>query len=293
MKKILGIVSSARRLGNCEIMVKEIFRNLDDGCQLDLLRLTDFRIQPCRGCYTCLFKDGRCPIGDDQAVVREAIASADALSVAAPAYFLGAHSALKRFLDRGLSLYSAIDRLWGKPAVGVSVAGIPGMEGSTLLGVESFLKLILADIRQTRIVYGALPGEIFLNEANRNAAQSLANCLFGPKVSKKAPCCPLCGGDTFRFLGGNRVRCMLCSNAGTMRMDGESAVMDMEKADHQLFLTRQDVLDHKEWLIGMKERFISLRKSLKPITLDYRREGRWIKPAKADDARSHNEEEDP
>ena len=293
MKKILGIVSSARRLGNCEIMVKEIFRNLDDGCELDLLRLTDFRIEPCRGCYACLLKDGRCPIGDDHAAVREAIASADGLIVAAPAYFLGAHSALKRFLDRGLTLYGALDRLWGKPAVGVAVAGIPGMEGSTLLGIESFLKLILADVRQTRIVYGALPGEIFLNDDNRKAARSLANSLFGPSVSQKAPSCPLCGGDTFRFLGGNRVRCMLCSNAGTMRMDGDSAVMEMEKADHQLFLTRQDVLDHKAWLIGMKERFLSLRKRLKPIALEYRREGHWIEPATTEATPSPSQEEEP
>ena len=293
MKRILGIVSSARRLGNCEIMIKEVFRNLDDGCELSLLRLTDFRIEPCRGCYACLFKEGKCPIGDDHATVLEAIASADALIVAAPAYFLGAHSALKRFLDRGLSLYGALDRLWGKPAVGVAVAGIPGMEGSTLLGIESFLKLILAEIRQTHIVYGALPGEIFLNDENRDAARNLADSLFGLRSPKKAPCCPLCGGDTFRFLGNNRVRCMLCSNAGTIRMDGQSAVMEMEKADHQLFLTRHDVLDHKAWLIGMKERFFSMRKALKPITLDYRREGHWIKPKTVKETQPRNREDDP
>ena len=150
MKKILGIVSSARRLGNCEIMVKEVFRNLAEPCELNLLRLTDFQIDPCRGCYGCLFNEGQCVIDDDCATVLEAIASADAVILAAPAYFLSAHSALKRFLDRGLSFYGSVDQLWGKPAVGVAIAGIPGMEGSTLLGIESFLKLILADIRLAR-----------------------------------------------------------------------------------------------------------------------------------------------
>ncbi|MBC2712460.1 MAG: flavodoxin family protein [Desulfosarcina sp.] len=278
MKKILGIVSSARRLGNCEIMVKEVFRNLSEPCALNLLRLTDFRIDPCRGCYSCLFKDGNCVIHDDYATVLEAIAAADAVILAAPAYFLGAHSALKRFLDRGLSFYGSMDRLWGKPAVGVAVAGIPGMEGSTLLGVESFLKLILADIRQTQVVYGALPGEVFLNDGNREIAKSLAHCLFGPKVPKTSPCCPLCGGDTFRFIGPDKIRCMLCSNSGTIRMDNGAAVVEMEMAEHQLFLTRQDVMDHKDWLIGMKDRFMVLRKTLKPITIDYRKDGQWIKP---------------
>lgn len=75
-----------------------------------------------------------------------------------------------------------------------------------------------------------------------------------------------------------RVRCMLCSNTGTIRMENGTAVMQIDKAGHQLFLTRQDVLDHKAWLIGMKERFVSLRKTLKPITVGYRKEGSGIKP---------------
>jgi multimeric flavodoxin WrbA len=280
MKRILGIVGSARRLGNCELMVKEVFRNIAEPAELALLRLTDFRIESCRGCYRCLVENGRCVIDDDCATVIEAIRSADAVILAAPAYFLGAHSALKRFLDRGLSFYGDIDRLWGKPAVGVAVAGIPGMEGSTQLGVESFLKLILADVRQTRVVYGALPGEVFLNNGNRDTARSLARSLFGPQVPKTGPCCSLCGGDTFRFLGKDKVRCMLCSNSGTFQMHNGAATVVMEKSDHQLFLTRQDVTDHYAWLIGMKDRFMAMRKALKPISVDYRKDGRWIKTQK-------------
>jgi len=279
MNQILGIVGSARKLGNCEIMVKEVFRNLEHPCELRLLRLTDFQIEPCRACYQCLFKDGQCVIDDDHAVVLDAIAAADAVILAAPAYLLGAHSCLKRFLDRGLTFYGAVDRLWGKPAVGVAVAGIPGMEGNTLLGIDSFLKAILADVRQTQVVYGALPGEIFLNDANRDIAKSLAASLFGPKVAKAGPSCPLCGGDTFRFLGGDHVRCMICSNPGIIRVDHGQVTMEIKPAEHQLFLTRQDVSDHKTWLIGMKDRFKIMRDKLKPITQDYRSEDQWITPA--------------
>ena len=278
MKQILGIVGSARKLGNCEIMVKEVFRKLEPSCELRLLRLTDFQIEPCRACYGCLFNDGQCVIGDDHAVVLDAIAAADAVILAAPAYLLGAHSCLKRFLDRGLTFYGSVDRLWGKPAVGVAVAGIPGMEGNTLLGIEGFLKSILADVRQTQVIYGALPGEIFLTDTNRGVAQSLAASLFGSKVAKNGPCCPLCGSDTFRFLGGNRVRCMICSNAGIIHVDRGEVTMEIERAEHQLFLTRQDVSDHKAWLIGMKDHFTTMRDQLKPITLDYSREDQWITP---------------
>jgi multimeric flavodoxin WrbA len=293
MKRILGIVGSARRLGNCEIMVKAVFRHLDQPCELNLLRLTDFQIAPCRGCYQCLFKDGKCMIDDDHHTVLEAIAAADAVILAAPAYFLGAHSCLKRFLDRGLTFYGSVDRLWGKPAVGVVVAGIPGMEGNSLLGIDSFLKLILADVRQTQVVYGALPGEVFLNDQNHGIAQSLATSLFGPKAANAGPCCPLCGGDTFRFLGPNQVRCMVCSNPGTIRMDRDRVAFEMQPTDHQLFLTHQDVTNHKAWLIGMKDRFKSMRDSLKPITLDYRREGQWITPLGKTNAPDSDKEQAP
>lgn len=64
MKKILGIIGSPRKLGNCEIMVKEISRQISIPHELNLLRLQDFNILPCRGCYTCLLKNGQCVLDD-------------------------------------------------------------------------------------------------------------------------------------------------------------------------------------------------------------------------------------
>ncbi|MFZ7126728.1 MAG: flavodoxin family protein [Desulfobacterales bacterium] len=241
MKRVLGIVASPRRLGNCEMMVKEIARGISIPHQLKLLRLADFDIQPCRACYQCLFGDLRCPVEDHFHLVLEEILAADALILAAPTYFLGANASLKRFLDRGLSFYGHVDRLWGKPSIGVGIAGIEGREGQTLLNIQSFLKLLLTEIRGTRILYGALPGEIFLGEANRRLAASLGGALFDGAVEHHAATCPLCGGDTFRFLGENRVRCMLCSNSGTVNTTAEGPVFRIEKNPHELFLTREDV----------------------------------------------------
>jgi len=42
MKKVLGIIASPRRLGNCEIMVKEISGHIPEPHELNLLRLSDF-----------------------------------------------------------------------------------------------------------------------------------------------------------------------------------------------------------------------------------------------------------
>ncbi|MGE0085053.1 MAG: flavodoxin family protein [Desulfococcaceae bacterium] len=281
MKKILALVGSPRKLGNCELMAKEISRNIADPHELQLLRLSDFDIQPCRGCYMCMFKENKCILEDDFNTVAQAIMQADALIVSVPTYFLGPNACLKRFIDRGIALYPHAEKLWGKPSVGVGIAGIPGREGYTLLGIESFLKLLMAQIKDRRIIYGALPGEIFLNAENKTVAAELAKALFGPAQEKKQSCCPLCGGQTFRFMEKNQVRCMLCSNTGTISVKEGIPVFDIQKGDHELFLSREDALAHREWLIGMKSRFLQHKEELKKISLEYRSEGNWIKPAGA------------
>ena len=277
MKKILAILGSPRRMGNCELMAKEIGRHVRLAHELSLLRLPEFRLAPCRGCYVCLFK-GRCPIDDDYGAVREAILEADALILAAPTYFLGPNACLKRFTDRGLALYPHIETLWGKPAVAVGIAGIPGKEGYTLLGLENFLTLLFADIRDCRMVYGALPGEILLNPDNQAAARSMAAALFGTKPQESLPKCPLCGGSTFRFLEHDRVRCMLCSNTGILQSAAGRTQVFIQRSQHELFLTREDALAHRDWLLSMKSRFRQQKDELKTISSPYRQDGTWIKP---------------
>ena len=57
-----------------------------------------------------------------------------------------------------------------------------------------------------RIIYGALPGEVFMSHENKQVAVDLASALFQPSVKRKGPFCPLCGGDTFRFIKNNEVK---------------------------------------------------------------------------------------
>ena len=278
MKKILGIIGSPRKLGNCEIMVKEISNQLPVPHELKLLRLQDFKILPCKGCYKCLFKTGHCILEDDLSTVIQAMAEADAYIVSAPTYFLGINASLKMLLDRGLSFYAHMDNLWGKPAVGVAIAGIEGKEGYSRLVIQSFLKMIFADDKNTRVVYGALPGEVFINEKNKQAALELASALFGHKAESSYPCCAHCGGDTFRFLDNHRIQCMLCSNSGSMAIESGSLLFNIDKSDHDFFSSKEEALKHKEWLLGMKSRFGRHKKSLKEITRSYLKQGTWIKP---------------
>jgi len=270
-RTLLGISASPRKLGNCELFIKEIFKQLGEGWELRLARLGQLDIKPCRACYQCLFDEMRCPQQDDFLSVVNALAEADAYVVAAPVYFLSANGSLKRFLDRGLQLYAFVDRLWGKPAVGVAIAGIEGMEGSTKRDVECFIKLTMGDLRGSAVVYGALPGEALLSSANRETAAELARAILDPakRVSPVVPVCPLCGGDTFRFLPDGRARCMLCSGSGPWEWSKESLGFHIEPGKHHLFLSKDDVNRHAEWLRGMKEKFLARKQDLKEVVKEY------------------------
>jgi multimeric flavodoxin WrbA len=278
MKGVLGIIGSPRKLGNSEIMIKEINRNISEPHELKLLRLTDFNIGSCRGCYSCLFKEERCVLEDDFDIINNAICAADAIILAAPTYFLGANASLKRLVDRSFALYARIDRLLGTPSVGICIAGIPGKEGHGLLGVENFLKMIFSECKMTRVVYGALPGEVVLNEENRLAAAQLGKALFNPIVERMGPRCPVCGGDSFRFLGGAEIQCLLCSNRGTMAAGSDTPVINIERSNHEMFLGKAELLKHRDWLMGMKSRFVEKKEALKAVSLGYRKDGTWIKP---------------
>jgi multimeric flavodoxin WrbA len=277
-KVLLGISCSPRKLGNCELLIKEIHRQLGTGWELRLARLPDLDIRPCKACYMCLFDEMRCPLGDDFLPVLDQLAEADAYVVAAPAYLLSANGSLKKFLDRGLQFYAFAERLWGKPAVGVAVAGIEGMEGSTKLNVESFIKMTMGDLRGSAVIYGALPGETLLNSENRDTAAKLADNLLHPenRIKPDSPLCPLCGSDTFRFLPGGGIRCMLCSGTGNYEWKENRFQLEIQPGEHPLFQSLDGVIRHAEWLRGMKEKFIERKKELKGVIKDYIGTGTWI-----------------
>ncbi|MDX9787778.1 MAG: flavodoxin family protein [Desulfobacterales bacterium] len=280
MKKVLGVIGSPRKLGNCEVMIKEISRNISEPHELQLLRLSDFNVLSCKACYKCLFDEGECVLQDEFGIILAAMCEADAIILAAPTYYLGANSSLKRFIDRGFAFYPKVDQLWGTPSVGICIAAIPGKEGHGLLGVENFLKMAMSDIKLTRVAYAASPGDVFFNDTNKATAADLAGALFSPARKPEGPRCPLCGGDTFRLLGNMSVRCMLCSNEGTMDTSTGEPVLAINRSDHELFLTKSDIIDHKNWLVGAKNRFLDQKAALKAVSVNYRQDGTWIKPLK-------------
>lgn len=263
MKRVLGIIGSPRKLGNCELTVKEIAARLPEAVELSMIRLVEKDIRPCKACYRCL--TGDCPIQDDFGAILDAIASADALIVAAPVYLLGTHSSLQRFLDRGLQFWKRLDDLMGKPAVGVALAGVRDGEGASLLGVENFLRAMGMEVKGRAVIHAALPGEALLSAEGKATAARLAAALFSPgPPPAENPSCSECGGTYFEFRGADRVFCLLCGSSGTVSAGGDGIRLALSPPAHS-WRGPAARKAHGEWLIGMKEKYLRERERLKEV----------------------------
>ncbi|MBP1745921.1 MAG: NADPH-dependent reductase, partial [Deltaproteobacteria bacterium] len=75
---VLGLIGSPRKLGNCEVFVKEIARSIPGNCHLKLIRIPSLTIELCRACYGCVM-DQPCPHKDDMEPLLQQILKADAI----------------------------------------------------------------------------------------------------------------------------------------------------------------------------------------------------------------------
>jgi multimeric flavodoxin WrbA len=267
MKNLLGIIGSPRKMGNCELMVKEIAAAVPGSPKLIMVRLVEKDIRPCKACYRCL--SGDCPHQDDFSGVLRAIMEADAVVVAAPAYLRGTHSSLQRFLDRGLQAYRHVDALYGKPAVAVATAGVEDGEGSALLGVENFIRQLGLSLKGRAVVRAAFPGDAIVSAEGRSAAHRLAAALVSPDdYAPEGISCPECRGTYFEFRKRDSVYCLSCGGTGTFSVDGGNVGLVIRPPAHS-WRNKEDRASHGKWLLGQREEFLRQRERLKDAVKPY------------------------
>lgn len=276
MKKVLGLIISHRKLGNSEILVKEIMKSIPEECNRELIRLTDLNIKPCMACYRCLQPGNDCPLKDDLNFVISKIREADALIIGVPVYFLGLHGYYKMLNDRLLGVQNFTDYTEGKPCVIVIPYGTRGWQGyskAAALILPRMLKMKILDCWQ---LLATLPGESLLNTDNLKYAQALGEGLFnGGKYNIGSRECSVCGSDIFRLLSGDRIECPICGAQGILKKDN---IPDFTGADYNRF-SRQEMEEHFGiWLVEMKQRFLAEKDRLKELQKSYRDLDWWITP---------------
>jgi multimeric flavodoxin WrbA len=267
MKTLLGIIGSPRKMGNCELMVKEIAASAPGSPNLSMVRLVEKDIRPCKACYRCL--SGDCPHRDDFSGVLQAIMEADGVVVAAPAYLRGTHSSLQRFLDRGLQAYRHVDALYGKPAVAVATAGVEDGEGSALLGVENFIRQLGLTLKGRAVVRATFPGDAIVSTDGRSAARRLAAALVSPEeYAPEGVSCPECKGTYFEFRAMDTVYCLSCGGTGSFSVNGGNVALRIGPPAHS-WRKKEDMASHGKWLIGQREEFLRQRERLKDAVKPY------------------------
>jgi len=272
-KQILGLVGSPRNLGNCEVFIKDIFSKINAPCELNLIRLPSLNIQPCNACYGCIMGNP-CPHKDDMDFLLNEVTKSDAIIIATPVYYLGAHSIFKRILDRGFLFYNYIEKTYEKPCILINIYGIEDRIGMSPQMLMTFASFLCLNIKTSVNIEAALPGEILMDVKNRKKADALADLLFSDKKQDRKTGCPYCGCDIAR-IENEKLICTLCHSYFSMDNQGNrSKIMD-----GGIFGPPEHMYKHREWLRGMKKRFLEKRREILKNTIPYKNVGKWITPS--------------
>jgi multimeric flavodoxin WrbA len=131
--KVLGIVCSARKEGNTEILVKEALASAQEaGAETELVLVAGKNIMPCDGCNSCR-QTGACHIKDDMQPIFKQLETADGIIFGSPVYFGSVSAQAKAIMDRTF-LFLPDMRLKGKVAAPIlAVRRIGGGQTRTLL----------------------------------------------------------------------------------------------------------------------------------------------------------------
>jgi multimeric flavodoxin WrbA len=121
--KVLGINCSPRKGGNTELLIKEVFKPLEDkGIKTELIQIGGKKIRGCIACMKCRKEaDGRCHQKND--VINSCLSKmekADGIIIGSPVYFADLSGDAKAFLEvAGYALGYSGNPLKRKPGAAV------------------------------------------------------------------------------------------------------------------------------------------------------------------------------
>jgi len=127
MKLVTAFVGSARKKHTYDA-VAQFLNNLQamGEIETEIVRLSDYQLQTCRGCKLCCDKgEEYCPLKDDRDVLLEKMMAADGVIFASPNYSFQVSALMKTFLDRlGFAFHRP--RFFGKTYTSIVTQGIYG-----------------------------------------------------------------------------------------------------------------------------------------------------------------------
>ncbi len=274
---VLGVVGSARRWGNSELMVRQVLKGAQmEGARGQLLRLTSLRLEPCTGCMRCAIGSRPCPLTDDMPWLVDAFGAADGLVLAVPTYFLGPAAVLKLVLDRLLTVTGEVDRPLPvpRPAVTIAVSGLPDWRGVTLPYLNALATAFGYRPIESLTAVAPGPGEVLLDDDLMDQALAAGRRLGRGELEPSAApeqACPVCHCDSF-MLEGMRATCPICGREATLEMAAGGARLRFEadSGDHHRW-TPEGLRSHMvDWVQATGPRYMARRGEIKQRRIPYR-----------------------
>jgi len=237
--KILALNGSFRKNGNTEILLKQALMGAEsEGAEVEILRLTDYKIQPCRGCGFCLFRENVCQVQDDDVgFIFSKIDGCDGIILGAPCYFLELTAVVKQLIDRCWILGHKIGKI-KKPATVIIPYATRGW--IPYVSVQSNILLNIMGLTKINEVTVCTQGisEVVLDEEAMDLAYSMgkeiAIAIREEDFTYKgeAGVCPSCHDWLVRILKDyETVECPTCGVRGKLSLiDGKISMKFEEKA---------------------------------------------------------------
>ncbi len=136
---VLGISGTPRINGNSAILVDYALKPFKkDGWDIKHLKMSEYTVQPCDGCDSCL-DSGKCTIKDDMHYFYEAFDWCDAIIIGSPVYSRNISSQLLSVLDRHYAV-SKKRPLQGKAGGAIAVGrGTGGGQAITINAIYNWM----------------------------------------------------------------------------------------------------------------------------------------------------------
>lgn len=291
MADVLGIVGSARRWGNSELLTRQALGAAQaQGAAVRMIRLTGLHLESCTGCMRCVIGGKDCRLDDDMDWLIDAIQAADGLVLAAPTYFLGPAAVIKLVLDRLLMVTGQVQEALPppRPALTIATAGLEDWRGVTLPYLNAMVTAFGFRPVESLTAFAPGPGEVLLDQELMDQVLAAGQRL-GRGELEPAPTppniCPVCRCDSFTFKD-SRAICPICGQEATFEKEGGEVRLRFDNVagaheggtEHRW--TPEGLRKHMtEWVTATGPRFMARRSEIKRRRRPYRQmEIEWLCP---------------
>ena len=237
--KVLGLVASHRRLGNTEILIKEALMGAEaEGAEVEILRLTDYEIQACRGDAICLFNTQPCHIQDDFNYLLGRMSESEGIILGTPIYALESTAIIKQFLDRVIFASTFYSKLRGKPVAIISPYATRGWTSYAFLQPNMIFLCLGMNIIHRALIHAQGLREVAFDEKSLNKANNIGRDLV--KAIKTGDTtyrgekgiCPVCHDTNIRILKDmETIECGTCAVRGKISLNGNKIEVNFKEED--------------------------------------------------------------